>query len=244
MFEFFKKSFKITNNSVIVALPMILFLLCIQLYFGIARLKFYDISKHIITIITLWILLSGFFAGWFYMVKRAIAFSDKIFVYDKDRNQALKQVFAGFFKGFGQLFLPFLVVTGAGFLIRFIEYSITSRVLPPIEAKITYTVFMLAIFVVISCFSYWMLLWIPEIVYGQKNPFRALINSTKKAFITFPDTIKLFLAMWFLFVGINILFQLLMLNPFLYFLAMLLNYYLILFTVILIFIYYEQNFLK
>ena len=244
MFEFFKKCFKITNNSVIVALPMILFLLCIQLYFGAVRGKFSDDSKHITTIITLWLLISGFFSGWFYMVKRAISFSDKIFVYDKDRNQALRHVFAGFFKGFGHLFLPFLVVAGIGFLIRFAEHSVTDYILPSASTKIIYNLWLIGIFIIISCISYWMLLWIPEIVYGNRNPFTALVNSTKKAFITFPKTIKLFLVMWFLFIGVNILFQLLLLNPLLYFLVMLLNYYLILYTVILIFTYYEQNFLK
>ena len=142
------------------------------------------------------------------------------------------------------MLLPFLVVSATGFLIRFAEYNITTYMLPSAETKIIYELWVLAIFVVVSLVSYWMLLWIPEIIYGTRNPFLALINSTKKAFITFPKTIKLFLVMWFLFIGVNILFQLLLLNPLLYFLVMLLNYYLILYTVILIFTYYEQNFLK
>lgn len=244
MKDFFKNSFKTTNNSIIVGLPMILFALCMQSYFESVQKFIYQFPQCIVALVTFWVLISGFCAGWFYMIKRAISFSDKIFVYDKDRNQALREVFGGFFKGFGKMFLPFLIVVAGAIGIRVIEYNIINFAIPALDNKISYEIAMLFIFVIISCISYWFIFWIPEIIYGNRNPFKALVNSTKKAFITFPKTIKLFLVMWLIFLGMNILFQLLLLNPFLYFFAMLLNYYLILYTAILIFDYYEQNFIR
>lgn len=244
MFNLFRNSLKTTLNSVIVALPMIVFILLMQSYCNAINKVSLNLVRGTVAWVTLWLLISAFCAGWFYIIKRAIFFSGKVFVYDRDRNRALCEVFAGFFKGFAKTFLPFLCVVALGIFIRFIEIKIMNYVLLGTNGKFSYELWIFSIFILISCLSYWLVFWIPEIIYSQHNPFKALINSTKKAFITFPTTIKLFLIMWFLFIGMNILFQLLQLNPFLYFFAMLLNYYLILFTVILIFTYYEQNFLK
>ncbi len=222
---------------------MILFILGIQSYMNTVANAVNSLQLFTI-IFTIWVLISGFCAGWFYMIKKAIAFSDRIFVYETDRNRALCEIFMSFFKGFGRLFVSFFVVVGLVLFIKYLQYSITNFILPAINNKLDYEFVVLISFIVVSYIVYWMLLWVPEILYGAKNPLKALVNSTKKAFITFPKTVKLFIVMWFIFLGVNILFKLLQLNPFLYFFAMLLNYYLIFYTVILVFNYYEKNFLK
>lgn len=213
---------------------MIFFVFAIQDYLQISQFALNNPLRIIISTVTILILCSGFCAGWFYMIKKALSITnDRVFVFDKDRNKALKEVFGSFFYGFGLLFLQFLFA-GCIFLL----FKAGIYILKP------YKYLNIAAFVVISFVSYQLMLWVPEILYGTKNPIKAMINSTKKAINTFPRTIKLFLVMWFLFIGVYILFQLLLLNPILYFFVMLLNYYLIFFTAILVFTYYEQNFLK
>lgn len=88
------------------------------------------------------------------------------------------------------------------------------------------------------------MLWIPEVVYCEKNPFKALYYAIKKIFISFPKSILLFIYINILTFGISVLNTFLMFNPIAYFVVLLLYYYLIVYIVVLVFSYYEQTFLK
>ena len=86
------------------------------------------------------------------------------------------------------------------------------------------------------------MLWIPEIVYNEKNAFKALFNSIKKNFQNLPNTLILYLYIAFLITFITLLSAVLMFNPFLYFIVLILYYYFLVYIVVLLFTYYEQTF--
>lgn len=92
--------------------------------------------------------------------------------------------------------------------------------------------------------SFLTILWIPEIVYTEKNPIKALYNSVIKLVTTFPKTLLLYVYIAILTIFISILNTLLMFNPFLFFLVLVLYYYFLVYIVVLLFSYYEQNFIE
>ena len=88
------------------------------------------------------------------------------------------------------------------------------------------------------------MLWIPEIVYNEKNSFKALYNSVVKLFMNFKKSIILFLYIAFLVILITILNTFLMFNPFLYFFVLMFYYYLLVYIVVLLFTYYDETYIK
>lgn len=274
MFKLFKDSFKITNDCIILATPLIIFLSILGWYFEYAAGAIDNIPKLILAAVTILVMLSGFFAAWLYMVKKTINLSNKIFVFDRDRAKALWGLALSLPKGIGRLFLPILGLTAIyivvySAIIFVISYFLTKYAgtvnldslevnsllisskelieeineLPKKELLIIncwYCLISLAVIVI----SFLTMLWIPEIVYCEKNPFKALCNSIIKLFGSFPKSLLLFTYIVFLTITISILNTLLMFNPFSYFLVLMLYYYFLVYIVVLLFTYYERNFIE
>lgn len=274
MLKLFKNSFKTTNDCIILATPLVIFLSILGWYYSYAEKSVNNIPNLILASLTMLIMLSGFISAWFYMVKKTLKFSDKIFVFDKDRIKAFKELILSLPIGIGRLFLPFcgvILITGIlyGLTIWFITYIVVKYLgtvnlvaldLPNILLSSKYLLKEMSELsrhdaLVINCwyllvmtfntiYMFLTIFWIPELVYSEKNPFKALFNSIRKVFITFPKTLLLFIYINFLSVLISIFNTLLMFRPILYFLVLLIYYYFIVYMVVLIFSYYEQTFLS
>lgn len=274
MFKLFKSSFKITNDCIILATPLIIFLSIIGWYFNYAMIAVDNIQKLSLGIVTLLVMASGFSAAWFYMTKKTLRVAAKTFVLEKDRAKEFRELLLSLPKGIGRLFLPFLgvislsaVIYGlllCGVTILVAKYigTIDSDLLDPSNLllsskELTNEIMDLSLNEIIVINSWYILvvlgstvlsffgmLWIPEVVYGEKNPFKALIISIRKIITTFPKSLVLFIYINILLFFSSILNTLLMLHPVAYFIVLLLYYYLIIYIVVLLFTYYEQTFIK
>ena len=274
MFKLFKDNFKTTHDCIILATPLIIFLSILGWYISYAITSVDNIPKLILAIVTTIVMFSGFLSAWLYMVKKTLSLSRKIFVFDKDRGKALLNLLLSLPKGIGKLFLPTLAATTIylilfiiivicakliidnfigsinlenidlnSFFVSSKELIAEARELPK-EELLTINCWYAIISTGITFVSFITILWIPEIVYCEKRPLKALYNSIIKLITTFPKTLLLFVYIYFLTIVISILNTLLMFNPFTYFFILILYYYFLVYIVVLLFSYYEQNFIN
>lgn len=274
MLQLFKNSFKTTNDCIILATPLIIFLSILSWYYKYAVVAIDTTPKLILAIITIFVMLSGFMAAWLYMAKKTISLSRKIFVFDKDRAKALWALVLSLPKGIGRLFLPSIGVISIYILIYTLIFSgigyIVGKFIGTIDfSELDYqSIFLfgqefankiselsqnellvlqcwyILALVSIAIVSFITMLWIPEIVYTEKVSFEALYYSIIKIFTHLKNSIILYLYIAFLVVLISILNTFLMFNPILYFIVLLLFYYFLVYIVVLLFSYYEQTFIK
>ena len=274
MLQLFKNSFKTTNDCIILATPLIIFLSILSWYYKYAVVAIDTTPKLILAIITIFVMLSGFMAAWLYMAKKTISLSWKIFVFDKDRAKALWALVLSLPKGIGRLFLPSIGVISIYILIYTLIFSgigyIVGKFIGTIDfSELDYqSIFLFGQefaneiselsqneLLVLQCWyilalgsiavvSFITMLWIPEIVYTEKVSFEALYYSIIKIFTHLKNSIILYLYIAFLVVLISILNTFLMFNPILYFIVLLLFYYFLVYIVVLLFSYYEQTFIK
>lgn len=274
MLQLFKNSFKTTNDCIILATPLIIFLSILSWYYKYAVVAIDTTPKLILAIITIFVMLSGFMAAWLYMAKKTISLSRKIFVFDKDRAKALWALVLSLPKGIGRLFLPSIGVISIYILIYTLIFSgigyIVGKFIGTIDfSELDYqSIFLfgqefaneiselsqnellvlqcwyILALVSIAVVSFITMLWVPEIVYTEKVSFEALYYSIIKIFTHLKNSIILYLYIAFLVVLISILNTFLMFNPILYFIVLLLFYYFLVYIVVLLFSYYEQTFIK
>lgn len=274
MLKLFWNNFKKTNDCIILATPLILFLSAISWYYTYAMESIDNIPKLLLAITTMLVMVSGCLSAWVYMAKKTIRMANKIFVFEKDRAKAFKDLILSLPRGIGRLFLPMLgvivITTIAYSILIFAITFLINKYFGPIDFSLL-TTEKLALssqellneinalprqeIIAINCgyllfalgttiLSFIGILWVPEIVYAEKNPFKALFNSVKKIIITFPKTLFLFIYINVLSLGIAILNTLLMVNPISYFLVLIIYYYFLVYIVVLLFRYYEQTFIK
>ncbi|MBQ8459112.1 hypothetical protein IJ541_03300 [bacterium] len=242
MFKIIKNSFKTTNESIILATPLIVFLSILSWYGNYAADVANTIFKQIFAGVTIFIMACGFLSAWLYMAKKTIALSKKVFVFDKDRANALIDLLTTLPKGIGRLFLPIIGVLS----IYIFVYLGLSSVITFIADKYELTfVQWRNLFIPGAIFiSFITLLWLPEIVYGDKNAFIALFKSIKKVFINFKNSIILYSYILFLVVGISFINSMLLFHPIIAFFVLIIFYYILVYIIVLLFSYYEQNFIE
>ena len=77
MFKLFKDSFKATNEGIILAVPLVLFMWLITLYISYSKQVVDTIPEFILSGITVLFMTSAFCSGWFYMLKKCVEFYKK-----------------------------------------------------------------------------------------------------------------------------------------------------------------------
>lgn len=251
MLKLFYNCFKITNENIVLAALLVVFVNILAAYLNFARNFEFTIVQALFTIVTTIVVISAFLSVWLYLLKKFIKLSGKEFVYENDRTSALVQILKSMPNGFGKLFLPFIWVVSMAIMIFLIGYNFIDNTL---SLKIINTlgnfniffddVISVIVFITISLIGFWCILWVPEIIYSNNNPFLALIYSIKKILITFPRTLALYLYVYLFYVLLQLAVFETSSMPVLYFIILLLYYYFVTYTIVLIFKYYEQNFLK
>ncbi len=274
MFKLFRDSFKTANDCIIIAAPLIVFLSILGWYFDYTLSAVDTIPKALLALVTTLVMLSGFVSAWLYMAKKAITLSRSIVVLEKDRGKALLNLVASLPKGIGRLFLPMLGVIGIYMIVYILllsgssvlvsetlgsvdisMFDISSIQVSSVELLEEIKLFTKDELVIIGCWgicniigaiiiSFITMLWVPEIVYSQKNPYKALFLSIKKVFKSFWKSLGLFIFINFIIISCTILNTLLMINPILYFIVLIVYYYFLVYIVVLLFEYYEQTYLK
>lgn len=125
MRELFKSAAKITNLNIILTIPLIIGIMIFDLYSAYSKYTVDTPLKSLIALLTILFMLGVFFSGWFYMIKKAVKLSKKVFVLDSDRAQETMNLFKKFPEGVGKYFLSFV---GLYIIFFFIQIIITPMV--------------------------------------------------------------------------------------------------------------------
>lgn len=275
MKNIFKHALKVTNNTIILTIPLIIFVKLLDLYSTYSRQHLDSTPKFIIASFTLLFMFCVFSAGWFYMVKSAVKLSKKVFILDQDRAKATMGLFKTILDGIGKYFLSFV---GASLIYIFIIQLIAAQIVLLLGSKIIgsldeaslqilqeisssdmtnmsllldkMTPEMIVffgkwslLFILVSfVFSYLLILWIPEILYKEINPLKALATSIMKLFTNFFETFSLYLILWL--IGFVILFAntFAIINPFTYLLMSIVMFYFFVYIAVTVFLYYDTKY--
>ncbi len=246
MIKLILNNFKRTNDCIILATPMVLFMIITVVYSSFIATHAKTVNLALFSLITLLIMVSGLMAGWFYMVKKTLKLSDRTFVYENDRIKALRDLVLTLPNGVGRLFTSFLgFIIISIFATVFAYYLIIGLI--PVDKLQNLADFLFfnnyitaLLFIISSVLSFFGMLWIPEMVYNEKNPFKALVNSLIITFKTFPKTLSLYVFIYLIYFVNMFAIQYLTPYPILVFILLVLYYYFLLYIVILVFTYYEH----
>ncbi len=274
MLEYLKKALKITNENFIIVLPFVLFYILLNLYLGYTKYMLDTVLEALIAMLTITFMFAVFLAGWNYMVKKALELSQKVFVFDEEAVKAHLGLIKTFPTGVGKYFLSFVGVVvifvvllilisqiifyfGINFIgkVDFTLDQITALTsstkgllefvenLPP-EQYVILAKWNLLLMTASFVFSYLLMFWMPEIVYRTKNPLMALFKGIAKLFRKPLKSLGLFLLITFINFVLSFVMTFTLLLPILYFLFAAVYLYYIVYVIVLIFSYYENEFIK
>jgi hypothetical protein len=264
MFKTIKESFKITNDFLIIATPLILFSLISNIY-AIFSLNGSRLGI-IFSLVLLILMLCAFLSGWFFMIMKAVKEPEM------DKKESLMSEFpAGvgeyFLSILGMLFsygvLSFVILAFAFFIGKHyignpnITSAQVSSALSSVAAmkdfvsslnqeqliKISYWNILLFAAMVINYFS--ILFYAPAIFFKTKNPFKGLWFALRDLFsFKFFKNIGLFLFVVITYLFISMISAFAGKNIVVYFILTLVNFYYLTYITILIFNYYYSNYAK
>lgn len=227
MIKYFGRAFKITNENIILTTPLVLFILLFAIYTQITQNAPPTVAAFVLLLITTLFMFGAFFAGWFFIARRAIELDKQEFIIDEDKAKASLSLIKEFPVGVGEYFLPFvgglilyaglflLILTAAYFIgmhyignvglsLNDLRVGLESPVaLKSLVASLTLeqtkklNAWNLLFMTVMTTYSFITMFFGAQIVFGTKNPLVAFFKSIK--FIT-----KNFLGSLVLFIYINI----------------------------------------
>src|SRR5574344_1776245 len=108
MIKYFRNAFKITNDNIILTVPLVLCLLFLSIYLGFAKTTPDNVFAIVLLIITVLLVFAAFWAGWLYMIKKAVDLNKKEFYIEEDKSKASFDLIKEFPVGVGEFFLPAL----------------------------------------------------------------------------------------------------------------------------------------
>lgn len=266
-----KKSYSIVWRNLILTQPPILFLLIMSILLGGFNRLGANIYVLIIFITSLLFLTISFFAGWFQMTKKTIAF--ELDESTNNEEKALKSfgLVKHFFPGVGDYFLSitgvgmlFIILTG---LFSYISLKFGIKFLGALDIEflkksleITTANDMNIYFSslseeklmsILKWFSYLfavqtlgqliVMWWIPALYYKTKNPITALFLNFKYLFKHPLKSITILMYLIILNIIISLISSFFTQNSILSLISFLLFFYYITYYVVLIFLYYGQN---
>lgn len=243
MIKYFQRAFKITNENIILTTPLILFLFLLGIYWDVAKNAPENIFSAILLLVTTLFMLSAFFAGWLYMVKKAVDLDKKEFLLEEDKAKASLGLLKELPVGLGEYFLSFIGAIILYFvifvLLSLVSYKIgihflgkidlsaneLKMILNSMEAKTLISsipsekLILLEkwylIFLAVMTVHYFITMFLaPEIIIRTKNPVIALGRSVYFIFKNFLATLGLFLYVNVVSFLASIVIQGIMLLPF------------------------------
>lgn len=197
--NFVQKAFELTKDNIILAQPLIVFLILISLTLaGLAQQK--NHIAYFIFLVSNILLTTAFFSGWFNMIKAAAENTKKTFENEQKKAEASMSLLGQFFPGVGEYFLPVSLTIVVFFaiyaLLIFVSFDVGTKFLPnpnldfqkiialntagPMEIqKYVYSLgfeqikainyWMLYFFTIASVFSFLTMFWFPAIFDKNKE---------------------------------------------------------------------------
>ena len=268
MFKLFKEAFKISYNNIIIATPLLLFLLILNIYLMIAKNAVKALPSTILFFATLFLMVSAFLAGWLYMVR--VAVNNHINNPESEKKygsfELMKEFPVGIadyikpFMGFSILYLILADITfisvyhigmkfigGVGIPIaQFVSATEAPVAMQSLIQSLT-KVQLLKInywYLLVMCsFQLFMLLtmfWPIEIMCSVKNPIIAFFKSITRVF-TKPQVILLFIGINILNLFLSLMNYVAIFNPITYFIVTMIFFYFIIYVFVLLFLYYDEK---
>ncbi len=103
--NFIQKAFDLTKDNIILAQPLIIFLVIISITLaGLAQQK--NHIAYFVFLVSNILLTTAFFSGWFFMIKEAALNTKKEFENQQKKAEASMGLLGKFFPGVGEYFLP------------------------------------------------------------------------------------------------------------------------------------------
>ncbi|MBR2525301.1 hypothetical protein IKE67_02425 [bacterium] len=268
MIKIFKDAFKVSYYNIIIATPLLLFLLIFNIYLVIAKNAVKALPSTILFFVTLFLMVSAFLAGWLNMIKVAVDNHVNNPDYEKHYGsfELLKEFPVGIAEfiraclGFSILYLLFAdiafisiyhlgmkLIGGVG--ISFAKFIAATEAPVAMQAliesltkaqllKINY--WYLLTICSVQIFALFTMFWPIELINSTKNPIKALFKSVKIIFVK-PQVILLFIGINILNLVLALLNYVAMFNPIAYFIVTLIFFYFIVYVFILLFLYYEKK---
>lgn len=271
MIKYFSKAFRITNENIILATPLVFFLFVLSVYLEFAQRAPKTIPSAILLLITTLFMISAFFAGWLYMVKKAVDLDQQEFILEEDRAKSSFGLMKEIPVGIGEYFLPFiggiLLYSTLSILFGIAVYKIGMNFIgdvglsaeqikallsSPEAVKMTVKALSKAqliklqswntlLFISLIAYSFLTMFWGVEVIMRTKNPFWAFFRSIKTLFQNFLPAVILFVYISFTNFIVSFINTLATVNPILYFVSMLIYFYFLVYVVVLIFLYYDRE---
>ncbi len=272
MRKLFRETFSITNDNIIISFPLILFMWILTLYISFSSQSVNSLPLLILSSVTVLVMMSAFFAGWFYMIKKAVKLSKQVFVLDTDRAKATFNLIKTLPAGIGKYFLSYLGMIIIAAFIVFITgvcvfqlgiHIIGKLDLNPEQLKnvlssaadmkafldslsfeqlVKLNNWNLLFLAATTVTSFLFMLWVPEIAFCNRNPLTALVFSVRKLFAKFAKSLKLFIFITILNFVLSFINTFSMFQPILYFIMTVVYFYFLVYVVMLIFLYYDREF--
>ncbi len=271
MIKYFKKAFQITNENIILTTPLVLFLFLLSLYLGLAKSAPTNIQSTILLLFTILFMVSAFFAGWFFMVKKAVELDKNDFIIDEDRSKASFNLIKEIPCGIGEYFLPFIgaviLYSILVLLLAFATYEVgihfigsvgitleqlrigmeSTAAMKSLISSISHEELLrlnswnILLLIVTAFYSFITMFWAVQIVMKTKNPILALFQSVGVIFKNPLASIILFVYISFINFTVSLINTLSTIHPILYFISMLIYFYFLVYVVVLIFLYYDRE---
>ncbi len=271
MIKYFLRAFKITNENIILTTPLVLFLFVLTIYLGVAKTAPANIFSLLLLSLTILFMLSAFFAGWFYMIKKAIDIDKVEFIIEEEKAKASFGLLKEFPCGIGEFFLSLnggIILYSVLFVaFIFLAYIIGQHYIGDFglgmdslknalsspeamksllgslssEQLIKMNAWNFLVMGTTSLFSFVTMFWTAEIIYNTKNPFFAFFKSLKFTFKNFLSALILFVYISFVNFTVSLINALSTSNTILYFISMLIYFYFVVYIIVLVFLYYDRE---
>ncbi len=139
MLKLLNQALKITNDNIILAIPLIIFMWVINFYSLFSKYTVDSFPEFLLASVTILFMVGAFCAGWFYMIKEGISLSKKVFVLDEDRAKATLNLIKLIPTGIGKYFLSFVGMYVILFLIQvivaFVVYVVGVKTIGVLDAS-------------------------------------------------------------------------------------------------------------
>lgn len=271
MIKYFRQAFKITNENIILATPLVLFLLLLNIYMEFAKNAPAKPFAVIVLLATILFMISAFFAGWLYMIKKAVDLEKREFLTDEERAKESFDLFKEFPVGIGEYFFSFIgglilyaflfvvasvvvfkfgmhFIGNVGLSVSNMHLAVSSSaglktVLSSMSAEQLTRLNQWNLLILFSTvlFSFLTLFWFPHIIIKSKNPIKSLFQSMLYILKNPISTIALFIYIYAVHFLASLINAVSVVNQILYFVSMLVYFYFLVYIVVLIFLYYDSE---
>lgn len=264
MLKTIKESFHLSNKYIILATPLILFSLLSTLYLAYGNNS--SLQGALFTLLLFFLMLSAFISGWFYMVKKAV-----VGFREENPNLLIKEFVAGVGEYFLSSLGYVVIVLFAIIILLIIDYIVGMKLIGDIGVKYEYLSkalvntselksFLLSlsveqieklnkwnVLVFASLILYYLgiMFYMPALFFNSKNPIVAAFVSLKHLFSKYIiKNIALFTFVLGTYLLLSILTTISSINPILSFVFTLINFYYVVFAMLLINKFYYQTYIN